>query len=103
MLLVKKLIKRLLRIYFLFTKVNFLHFLKMYSNKSKNVVWILNKNIKYWGSDTCIWDFAVISYFIENNIPFKIEFGLSIGKINNSNILFTLNETYNLFTPFHCK
>jgi glutathione synthase/RimK-type ligase-like ATP-grasp enzyme len=97
MFLFNKLIKRFLRIYFLFAKVNFLRLLKLHKKNSKNVVWILNKNIKYWGSDTCIWDFATISYFMDNNIPFKIKFGSNIGKISNSNILFTLNDTYNLF------
>ena len=97
MALINKLIKRFFRIYFLFTRVNFFLFFKFYSKNSKNVVWILNHNIKYWGSDKCIWDFATISYFIENHVSFKIKFGTDIGKINNSNIFFTLNETYNLF------
>jgi len=97
MFLINKLIKRFFRIYFLFTRIKFLLFFKFYSKESKNVVWILNYNIKYWGSDTCIWDFATICYFIENHIAFKINFGSNIGKINNSNIFFTLNETYNLF------
>jgi hypothetical protein len=97
MFLINKLIKRFFRIYFLFSRIKILLFFKFYSKDSKNVVWILNYNIKYWGSDTCIWDFATICYFIENHIPFKINFGSNIGKINNSNIFFTLNETYNLF------
>jgi len=97
MFIVKKLIKRLLRIYFLSKKLNFLRLFKLYNKNSKNVIWILNKNFKYWGSDTSIWDCAIISFFIGNNISFKLKFGSNIGKINNSNILFTLSDAYNLF------
>lgn len=87
--------------YALFFKVNWIKFFKFYNKSSANVIWICpifpSRSFEYLLRTTFIGDLAIIQTLIDNKQNFKIVLGKKIGKINNSNIFYTVSYHFNTF------
>jgi glutathione synthase/RimK-type ligase-like ATP-grasp enzyme len=86
-----KIIKFLLRLYFLLLKTSF----KMLTYKEANVIiWIPRINIKYLMSNTLVNDLGWINSLSESKISFNVKFSKSIGKYHNKTIILNYSRFF---------
>jgi glutathione synthase/RimK-type ligase-like ATP-grasp enzyme len=82
----KKITKGLLLIFYWLLKLNWIDFLKNYDTKSKNVVYITFFSKKF-SNEILSWDFSAITFFIKNNLSFRL--ALNMNEIKNSFIVWS--------------
>ena len=95
------------RILFLFrvwSRLNWLKFFRLYDAHSDNIVWLLPTfpNLKdivsYLGSySEHLNDAALLDGFLATNQPFRIVFGKKMGDFYNKSIFFTVTPRFNVY------
>jgi len=97
LIMVFKIIKRIFRIIIVILNINWFKVIKYYDKNAKTVIWITFNSLRYFNSDTFIWDCATLNAVATGNINFKIFFGYKIGKLSDKIILHTLSKSVNIF------
>lgn len=94
---IRRILKRLARIVRILISVNWVKCWKLYNRDSDILLWIPSRSVKYFGSDSFIWDMATIGAFIKEGVPFRVVAGNGIGKYYDKKIFFSINNLYNVY------
>jgi glutathione synthase/RimK-type ligase-like ATP-grasp enzyme len=96
-----KLILKVVYLFVLFSKINFLKIFKLNKKGSKNVIWIYQSYPKeffrYIRGNSFLNDMALINAFITKGEEFELIIGPRIDKKSSRNIYYTISKEFNLF------
>lgn len=97
--MLNRLFQKIFAFIYLFYKISFSSWIKLYSSKAETVIWVKTNPIfsikRYVLANDLLADVALIESLVSNGIPFKIVIGKNIGRTCNSNIFYTVSENCN--------
>ncbi len=87
----RKLIRKALRVYFLFSQTSFAG----KTNKPSDIIlWIPHRGVRYFFSDTAVYDYAIADALSRRGIKYNIKKGKDIGSLYGKTVFLSYSRNY---------